>query len=132
MAIETFEEWSKRNNITLKEDVVDTGVDHINPAVAPQVHGNSGISSIIRAYVKDGSDLKNGLKTLGDDLGKAIVDYALNVLVTDDMFESETIKNTKYEIPFRNKVEEGFNKTLSELLKNIGITITELKGRATK
>lgn len=83
-----------------------------------------GIQQIVSAYIKD--DPKEGLKKLGEDIGKAIVYFAMKEYVTYDMFESDS-EQQAYEKIIRDKIEESYNKTLTELLRNIGITLVNTK-----
>lgn len=67
-------------------------------------------------------DPKDGLKELGEDIGKAIVYFACKEYVTFDIFNSD-VEQKAYEKIVRDKIEEAYNKTLVELLRNIGITL---------
>ena len=85
---------------------------------------SGSIQSIVSGYIKD--DPKEGLKKLGEDIGKAFVYFAMKEYVTYDMFESDS-EQQAYEKIIRDKIEESYNKTLTELLRNIGITLVNTK-----
>lgn len=85
---------------------------------------SGSIQTIVSGYIND--DPKEGLKKLGEDIGKAIVYFAMKEYVTYDMFESDS-EQQAYEKIIRDKIEESYNKTLTELLRNIGITLVNTK-----
>jgi hypothetical protein len=88
----------------------------------------TSIQSIVDAYMN--KDPKDGLKELGEDIGKAIVYFACKEYVTFDMFNSD-VEQKAYEKIVRDKIEEAYNKTLVELLRNIGITLKNAKNTST-
>ena len=86
---------------------------------------NGSAESLIARYVGRG-DLKAGLAQLGQDLGNAIVNYALNTFVTDDMFDSFTEENLDDENPDDSYYEEDDNYE-NDLLKHMGIDLQNTK-----
>lgn len=78
-------------------------------------------TDLVAEYVKDTS-LKLGLRQLGDDIGEGIFDYATKLLVQPTDFKSDD-DYTKYCNDIRDGVAEKYNKTLSELLTQIGLFI---------
>ena len=88
----------------------------------------TSIQSIVDAYMN--KDPKDGLKELGEDIGKAIVYFACKEYVTFDMFNSD-VEQKAYEKIVRDKIEEAYNKTLVELLRNIGITLKNATNTST-
>lgn len=83
---------------------------------APQ--GNSGI---VTSYVS-GTSMKLGLRKLGDEIGDGIFEYATKQLVQPTDFKSED-DYIKYCQDIRTGVAEKYNKTLSDLLSQIGLFI---------
>ena len=81
-------------------------------------------SLIVRAVGR--SDLKAGLAQLGQDLGNAIVNYALNTFVTDDMFDSQDAK-AKYQNIVNQKIQLQAVGSLVDILKHIGIDLQNTK-----
>lgn len=78
---------------------------------------NGSAESLIARYVGRG-DLKAGLAQLGQDLGNAIVNYALNTFVTDDMFDSQDAK-AKYQNIVNQKIQLQAVGSLVDILKHI-------------
>lgn len=78
-----------------------------------------------------GSNLKASLSGLGKELGDALVNFALNEYVTDDMFDGDDNK-LKYETEVRNKIAEDYNLKLIEILRNAGIFLSTAKDKYTK
>lgn len=94
---------------------------------APKSNGGVCISS----YLSKDKNLKSSLSEFGKAVGDAIVDFAVSQLVAEDDFENEKEKND-YMNSIRDKVTEGYNKTLIELMRNIGIYIDNTKNSITK
>lgn len=90
---------------------------------------NGSVESLLTKYVGRG-DLKEGLKTLGADLGKAIFDYAINTYVTDDMFASADDR-AKYNNIITQKIQQTAANTLIDLLKHMSIDIANTKNAIT-
>ena len=86
---------------------------------------NCSVESLIVRYVSR-SDLKAGLAQLGQDLGNAIVNYALNTFVTDDMFDSQDAK-AKYQNVVNQKIQLQAVGSLVDILKHIGIDLQNTK-----
>lgn len=86
---------------------------------------NCSVESLIVRYVGRG-DLKAGLAQLGQDLGNAIVNYALNTFVTDDMFDSQDAK-AKYQNIVNQKIQLQAVGSLVDILKHIGIDLQNTK-----
>ena len=80
-----------------------------------------GKSGIVTSYVS-GTSMKLGLRKLGDEIGDGIFEYATNQLVQPTDFKSED-DYIKYCQDIRTGVAEKYNKTLSELLSQIGLFI---------
>lgn len=89
----------------------------------------SNAQSLINQYVKNG-DLKDGFKNLGQDLAKAIVDYAKTQLVNDEMFDSVDAKS-KFENFVDQKIGLTAGGTLTDLLKHIAIDLANAKNTFT-
>ena len=90
---------------------------------------NGSVESLLTKYVGRG-DLKEGLKNLGADLGKAIFDYAINTYVTDDMFASADDR-AKYNNIIAQKIQQTAASTLVDLLKHMSIDIANTKNAIT-
>ena len=86
---------------------------------------NCSVESLIVRYVGH-SDLKTGLAQLGQNLGNAIVNYALNTFVTDDMFDSQDAK-AKYQNIVNQKIQLQAVGSLVDILKHIGIDLQNTK-----
>lgn len=86
---------------------------------------NGSVESLITRYVGRG-DLKAGLAKLGQDLGNAIVNYALNTFVTDDMFDSQDAK-AKYQNIINQKIQLQAVGSLVDILKHMGIDLQNTK-----
>lgn len=80
-----------------------------------------GKSGIVTSYVS-GTSMKLGLRNLGDDVGDGIFEYATKQLVQPTDFKSED-DYIKYCQDIRTGVAEKYNKTLSDLLSQIGLFI---------
>lgn len=122
--IEDFKTYlAKRKQ--LQEEIDTQNVNTREPATELSADKPEGsIQSIVTSYIKD--DPKEGLKKLGDDIGKAIVYFAMKEYVTYDMFDSDA-EQQAYEKIIRDKIEESYNKTLIELFRNIGVTLVNTK-----
>lgn len=83
---------------------------------------NNGAVGMLSTYVSADQKLKVSLTKLGQDLGKAIAEYAKNQLVTRDDFKSDD-DYLQYCNIIRDTIEEKYNVTLTETLKNMGIFI---------
>ena len=90
---------------------------------------NGSVESLLAKYVGTG-DLKAGLGQLAQDLGNAIFNYAINTYVNDDMFDSVDAK-TKYINIITQKIQQNATGTLTDLLKHMGIDITNCKNTLT-
>jgi len=80
-----------------------------------------GKSGIVTSYVS-GTSMKLGLRKLGDEIGDGIFEYATMQLVQPTDFKSED-DYIKYCQDIRTGVAEKYNKTLSDLLSQIGLFI---------
>ena len=80
---------------------------------------NCSVESLIVRYV-------GRLAQLGQDLGNAIVNYALNTFVTDDMFDSQDAK-AKYQNIVNQKIQLQAVGSLVDILKHIGIDLQNTK-----
>lgn len=87
----------------------------------PQQAAPQGKSGLITSYVI-GTSLKLGLRKLGDEIGDGIFEYATKQLVQPTDFKSED-DYIKYCQEIRTGVAEKYNKTLSDLLSQIGLFI---------
>lgn len=86
-----------------------------------QQQAPQGKSGILSNYV-NGTSLKLGLRKLGDEVGEGIFEYATKQLVQPTDFKSED-DYIKYCQEIRTGVAEKYNKTLSDLLSQIGLFI---------
>lgn len=129
--IPDFKTWNLNRNKLQEEVEIDTDTEEVvdTKEQEPPVHGNTNLNTVLLRYLQY-NDPKKGLYDLGEELGKAIVDFAINTYVTPDMFSSED-KQTNYNNYIRDKIEESYNKTLAELLRNIGITMMNAKNDKT-
>lgn len=80
-----------------------------------------GKSGIVTSYVS-GTSMKLGLRKLGDEVGDGIFEYATKQLVQPTDFKSED-DYIKYCQDIRTGVAEKYNRTLSDLLSQIGLFI---------
>lgn len=96
-------------------------VDAPKPQQPQQQPAPQGKSGIVSSYV-NGTSLKLGLRKLGDEIGDGIFEYATNQLVQPTDFKSED-DYIKYCQEIRTGVAEKYNKTLSDLLSQIGTFI---------
>lgn len=96
-------------------------VDAPKPQQQLQQAASQGKSGIISTYV-NGTSLKLGLRKLGDEIGDGIFEYATKQLVMPTDFKSED-DYIKYCQEIRTGVAEKYNKTLSDLLSQIGTFI---------
>lgn len=97
-----------------------------------QTSSGNAASSLVNAYIAKGNgNLKVSLAGLGKDIGEAIFKYATEELVKAEDFDSEDVY-TKFINSIRDKVAEGYNATLVEVLKNIGIYVDNQKNILTK
>jgi hypothetical protein len=106
-----------------EEGVTMDGLDADAPkpqAQQPQAQPQAK-SSIVSSYVNNTS-LKLGLRKLGDEVGEGIFEYATKQLVQPTDFKSED-DYIKYCQEIRTGVAEKYNKTLSDLLSQIGLFI---------
>ena len=107
-----------------EEGVTMDGLDADAPKPQPQQQPQAapqGKSSIVSSYVNNTS-LKLGLRKLGDEVGEGIFEYATKQLVQPTDFKSED-DYIKYCQEIRTGVAEKYNKTLSDLLSQIGLFI---------
>ena len=126
-----FEEFIKGLKKSLNEEEETTTQTTDNKEDMSELDAEkakTSVQSIVDAYMK--KDPKDGLKELGEDIGKAIVYFACKEYVTFDMFNSD-VEQKAYEKIVRDKIEEAYNKTLVELLRNIGITLKNAKNTST-
>lgn len=105
-----------------EEGVTMDGLDADAPKPQhPQQAAPQGKSGIVSSYV-NGTSLKLGLRKLGDEIGDGIFEYATKQLVQPTDFKSED-DYIKYCQEIRTGVAEKYNKTLSDLLSQIGTFI---------
>ena len=105
-----------------EEGVTMDGLDADAPKPQqPQQAAPQGKSGIVSSYV-NGTSLKLGLRKLGDEVGDGIFEYATKQLVQPTDFKSED-DYIKYCQEIRTGVAEKYNKTLSDLLSQIGLFI---------
>lgn len=106
-----------------EEGVTMDGLDVDAPKPQPQQPQAQpqAKSSIVSNYVNNTS-LKLGLRKLGDEVGEGIFEYATKQLVQPTDFKSED-DYIKYCQEIRTGVAEKYNKTLSDLLSQIGLFI---------
>ncbi len=106
-----------------EEGVTMDGLDVDAPKPQPQQPQAQpqAKSSIVSSYVSNTS-LKLGLRKLGDEVGEGIFEYATKQLVQPTDFKSED-DYIKYCQEIRTGVAEKYNKTLSDLLSQIGLFI---------
>lgn len=106
-----------------EEGVTMDGLDADAPKPQPQQPQAQpqAKSSIVSNYVNNTS-LKLGLRKLGDEVGEGIFEYATKQLVQPTDFKSED-DYIKYCQEIRTGVAEKYNKTLSDLLSQIGLFI---------
>jgi len=122
--MEDFKSYlAKRKQLQEELDAQEAGKREAQAELTAEKPTGS-IQSVVSSYIKD--DPKEGLKKLGEDIGKAIVYFAMKEYVTYDMFESDS-EQQAYEKIIRDKIEESYAKTLTELMRNIGITLVNTK-----
>ena len=102
----------------LMNDPLDVDAQVQAPAPQQASQGNTGI---IASYVND-SSLKIGLRKLGEDLGKAISEYATKQAVQETDFKSKD-DYIKYCNDIRKTIDEKYNVALRDILTNIGLSI---------
>lgn len=84
------------------------------------------IDVIVAKYLRTG-DIKEGLKKLAQDLGTAIYNYAISdSYIPDNIFDSADSKQ-KYLNIMTQKVEQGYNSTLLDLMRHVAIDIANAK-----
>ena len=110
---------NKLNEEGIRMDGLDA--DAPKPQAPAQAPAPQGKAALILQYVNNTS-LKLGLRKLGDDIGDGIFEYATNQLVQPTDFKSED-DYIKYCQEIRTGVAEKYNKTLSDLLSQIGLFI---------
>ena len=110
---------NKLNEEGITMDGLDA--DAPKPQQQPQQAAPQGKSGIVTQYV-NGTSLKLGLRKLGDEVGDGIFEYATKQLVQPTDFKSED-DYIKYCQEIRTGVAEKYNKTLSDLLSQIGLFI---------
>lgn len=92
---------------------------------------NSSLDSIVMKYVGNG-DIKEGLKQLATDLGTAIYNYVISdKYVQDELFNAPDDK-AKYVNLMTQKIQQGANATLVDLLRHMAIDISNAKNSITK
>ena len=96
----------------------DLDQDAPKPQPPQQPAANGGL---IFTYVS-GKSMKEGLSKLAEEIGKNIFEYSTKQLVQQTDFKSED-DYLKYCKDIRDGVEEKYNKTLVELMTQIGIFI---------
>ena len=105
-----------------EEGVTMDGLDADAPKPQPQPQqAPQGKSGIVASYV-NGTSMKLGLRKLGDEVGEGIFEFATKQLVQPTDFKSED-DYIKYCQEIRTGVAEKNNKTLSDLLSQIGLFI---------
>ena len=89
---------------------------------------NTAIDNVVASYVRrNNNDLKEGLKALATDLGEAIFKYATSeVYVPEDIFKSKD-EMTKYVNLVTQKIKQGANGTLVDLLRHAAVDIINAK-----
>ena len=92
---------------------------------------NSSLDTIVMKYVGNG-DIKEGLKQLATDLGAAIYNYIISdKYVQDELFNAPDDK-AKYVNLMTQKIQQGANATLVDLLRHMAIDISNAKNSITK
>lgn len=92
---------------------------------------NSSLDTIVMKYVGNG-DIKEGLKQLATDLGTAIYNYIISdKYVQDELFNAPDDK-AKYVNLMTQKIQQGANATLIDLLRHMAIDISNAKNSITK
>lgn len=112
---------NKLNEEGVTMDGLDVDAPKPQPQQQQQQAASQGKSGIISTYV-NGTSLKLGLRKLGDEIGDGIFEYATKQLVMPTDFKSED-DYIKYCQEIRTGVAEKYNKTLSDLLSQIGTFI---------
>lgn len=112
---------NKLNEEGVTMDGLDVDAQKPQQQQQPQQAASQGKSGIISTYV-NGTSLKLGLRKLGDEIGDGIFEYATKQLVMPTDFKSED-DYIKYCQEIRTGVAEKYNKTLSDLLSQIGTFI---------
>lgn len=112
---------NKLNEEGVTMDGLDVDAPKPQQQQQPQQAASQGKSGIISTYV-NGTSLKLGLRKLGDEIGDGIFEYATKQLVMPTDFKSED-DYIKYCQEIRTGVAEKYNKTLSDLLSQIGTFI---------
>ena len=102
----------------LMNDPLDVDAQQPQPQQQP-VQGNTGI---LTPYVSSEKTLKLALRKLGEDIGKAITEYATKQVVQSSDFKSED-EYIKYCQLIRTQIDEKMNVALRETLTEIGKTI---------
>lgn len=92
---------------------------------------NSSLDSVVMKYIGNG-DIKEGLKQLATDLGTAIYNYVVSdKYVQDELFNAPDDK-AKYVNLMTQKIQQGANATLVDLLRHMAIDISNAKNSITK
>lgn len=92
---------------------------------------NSSLDAVVMKYVGNG-DIKEGLKQLATDLGTAIYNYIISDrYVQDELFNAPDDK-AKYVNLMTQKIQQGANATLVDLLRHMAIDISNAKNSITK
>ena len=92
---------------------------------------NSSLDAVVMKYVGNG-DIKEGLKQLATDLGTAIYSYIISDrYVQDELFNAPDDK-AKYVNLMTQKIQQGANATLVDLLRHMAIDISNAKNSITK
>lgn len=89
-------------------------------------YDQSGLDTIVARYLR-GGDIKEGLKKLAQDLGEAIYNYSISeTYIPDDIFDSADSKQ-KYMNLMTQKVQQGYNATLVDLMRHAAIDIANAR-----
>lgn len=89
-------------------------------------YDQSGLDAVVARYLRNG-DIKEGLKKLAQDLGAAIYNYSISDgYIPDDIFDSADSKQ-KYMNAMTQKIQQGYNSTLVELMRHAAIDIANAR-----
>lgn len=91
-------------------------------------YDTNGLDALVARYLR-GGDIKEGLKKLAQDLGEAVYNYAVSdTYIPDDIFDSADSKQTYVNL-MTQKIKQGYNKTLVDLMRHTAIDISNERNK---
>lgn len=89
-------------------------------------YDQSSLDALVARYLR-GGDVKEGLKKLAQDLGAAVYNYSISDgYIPDDIFDSADSKQ-KYLNTMTQKIQQGYNSTLIDLMRHIAIDMANAR-----